>query len=140
MALLGAATAAGAAPRCDVSAQGPAFGLYDSLSPNPTDAVGTIRVTCTAGVRYGVALQVSQVGPTGAREMKQSGGGARAAYYLYTDSARTRVWGDGTGGTFTVTGVGSGSAQQIPVYGRVPARQSLPFGGYRDSVQVRVDF
>ncbi len=140
IALLAATTTAWAAPKCDVTAQGPNFGLYDTLSSNPTDAVGTIQVTCDPGMPYSIELQTSQLGPNGERQMKQGGGGARATYFLYTDATRTRIWGDGNGGTFTVTGVGTGAAQQVPVYGRVPARQAPPFGTYGDSVQVRVQF
>ena len=140
IALLAATATAWGAPRCDITAQGPNFGLYDTLSGSPTDAVGTIQVICDPGIPYSIEMEVSQLGAGGAREMKQGGGGARATYFLYTDPARTRIWGDGSGGTFTVTGVGSGAAQQVPVYGRVPPGQTPPFGTYGDSVQVRVQF
>lgn len=138
--LLAVTTSVWAAPKCDVSAQGPDFGTYDSLASSPNDAVGTITVTCGTGLPYVIELSASQLGPNGEREMKQGGGGARATYYLYTDAGRTRVWADGRNGTFTVTGVTSGAAQQVPVYGRAPAGQTLPFGTYGDSVQVRVQF
>jgi spore coat protein U-like protein len=140
IALLAATATAWAAPRCDITAQGPNFGLYDTLSGSPTDAVGTILVSCDPGIPYSIEMEVSQLGAGGAREMKQGGGGARATYFLYTDSARTRIWGNGSGGTYTVTGVGNGAAQQVPVYGRVPPGQTPPFGTYGDSVQVRVQF
>jgi len=99
IALLAATATAWGAPRCDITAQGPNFGLYDTLSGSPTDAVGTIQVICDPGIPYSIEMEVSQLGAGGAREMKQGGGGARATYFLYTDPARTRIWGDGSGGT-----------------------------------------
>ena len=48
-------------------------------------------------------------------------------YLLYTDSARTTVWGN-TVGTDTVAAIGNGASQSFTVYGRVPA-QTTPASG-----------
>jgi spore coat protein U-like protein len=62
-------------------------------------------------------------------------------YGLYTNAARTTVWGDGTGSTATVTNTGSGSAQNFTVYGRIPAGQtSTPAGIYADTVSVTITY
>ena len=47
-----------------------------------------------------------------------------ADYNIYTDAARTNVWGDGTGGTATIANTGTGAAQNVTVYGRVPSGQT----------------
>lgn len=138
--LLLVATTSWAAPKCDISTPGLNFGSYDPLSASPTDAVGSIEVACGQGIPYSIEFEVSQQDATGGREMKITGGPTRATYYLYTDSARTRIWGDGTSGTHTVNGIGDGTTHQVTVYGRVPAGQNLPFGTYRDSVLARVAF
>jgi spore coat protein U-like protein len=62
-------------------------------------------------------------------------------YSLYTNAARTTVWGDGSGGTSTVSNTGSGVAQNFTVYARVPLGQtSVATGAYADTVQVTVTY
>ena len=62
-------------------------------------------------------------------------------YNLYVDAARTNVWGDGSGTTFTIANSGTGAAQAVNVYGRVPSGQTtVPPGGYADTVAVTVTY
>jgi spore coat protein U-like protein len=58
-------------------------------------------------------------------------------YQLYSDSARSAIWGNTTG-TDTVTGVGTGLAQALTVYGSVPAAQPAPAGDYQDIITVTI--
>ena len=52
-------------------------------------------------------------------------GGNLLSYNIYTDAARANVWGDGTGGTVTIaSSTGTGAAQNVTVYGRVPTGQT----------------
>jgi spore coat protein U-like protein len=66
-------------------------------------------------------------------------GANRLSYNLYTDSAFTQVWGDGTGGTMFKSGqivLGPPPSVDIlvSVFAKLPA-QSLPAGGgYSDSI------
>jgi spore coat protein U-like protein len=62
-------------------------------------------------------------------------------YAVYTDSARSTVWGDGgAGATATIDGTGSGTAQSTTIYGRIPAGQTVPAGSYSDTVNVTVTY
>jgi hypothetical protein len=63
-------------------------------------------------------------------------------YNLYTSTARTTVWGDGTGATSTVAGSGAGllTASTQTVYGRVSASQDKPAGTYTSTITVTVTF
>ncbi len=62
-------------------------------------------------------------------------------YNIYTTTARTTVWGDGTSSTSAITGTGSGTAQSVTVYGRVTSGQtSVPAGSYSDTVAVTVTY
>ena len=58
-------------------------------------------------------------------------------YQLYSDAARSTIWGNTTG-TDTVTGVGTGLAQSLTVYGSIPAAQASPAGDYQDVITVTV--
>ena len=63
-------------------------------------------------------------------------------YQLYSDAARTMIWGNGTAGTVTVSAHSpSNSTQNFTVYGRIPALQGVkPGGGYVDAIVVVVVF
>ena len=49
----------------------------------------------------------------------------------------SRIWGN-TPGTDTVTGVGTGLAQDHTVFGSIPAAQVIPAGDYADTITVRI--
>jgi spore coat protein U-like protein len=60
------------------------------------------------------------------------------SYFLYSDSGRTTNWGNVTGSW--VSGTGTGTAQNLTVYGRIPASQSALIGSYADTVTVTITF
>jgi len=66
--------------------------------------------------------------------------GSVLAYNLYLDSTRLTIWGDGTGGTGTFSGMGTGSDVGTTVYGRIPAGQNVAVGTYSDLITVTVTF
>jgi spore coat protein U-like protein len=59
-------------------------------------------------------------------------------YNLYTDASRLISWGDGSGGSSTVSM--TGAAADIPVYGRMAARQNVPAGAYADTIVVTITY
>ena len=59
-------------------------------------------------------------------------------YFLYSDSTRTTNWGN-TSGTW-VSATGTGVAQVMTVYGRIPANESALIGNYSDTVTVTITF
>jgi spore coat protein U-like protein len=65
-------------------------------------------------------------------------------YQLYTDAARTTVWGDGAGGTAVQSGVGTAAPRTLTVYGRIPdAGANLSAAvraDYRDTVTITVTY
>jgi len=83
------------------------YGPYDVLAGTALDAAGTITVTCTRdqvgpkseSVSYDVALT-----PLTPRQLAPPSGTDRLSQQFYVDSARTQPWGDGTGGTFLISG------------------------------------
>jgi spore coat protein U-like protein len=114
---------------CSVSATNLNFGQYDPLSTTPTDGSSTISVTCTNGTTYGVAVTT----PT-ARAMTGPLG-ATLNYGLYNDAARS------AGFNVPAGTIGSGQAQAITVYGRIPIGQiTARAGAYTDTVDVTVTY
>ena len=127
---------------CSVSTTAVSFGNVNVLSGSNVDATGGISVTCTSGTAWAASADAG--GGTGATisDRKMTSGSNLLSYDLYTDSARTTIWGDGTTGNgSTITGTGSGSAQASTIYARVPSGQtSVPAGSYSDSVTVTVTY
>ena len=142
---------ADAAVSCTVTPSSVVFGNYDSSSTMPNLSSGNITVSCGSLVLsitpFTVALSSGTSGSMTARAM--ANGSSQLQYQLYTDSARSIVAGDGTGGSSTMSGtitnaagvaLGSGSTT-MNVYGQIPAGQIMATpGNYVDTVLVTVSF
>jgi len=124
---------------CNLSATNIAFNAVGLLDTALT-ANGAITAQCTNGNAYKITLNGGANGTLNARKMMRSGGGATLGYELYTDTQFTTPWGDGTLGTSPVTNTGTGDAQVISVYGRVPAQSTPAPGTYMDTVTATISF
>lgn len=130
---------------CSVSLTAMAFGAYNPQSPSPTDSVGTLSVACSspdpASSTFTIALSPGSSGNANARAMLS---GSHPLYYnLYTNVARTVIWGDDSGGGESVASgfpAASRSAIKLSIYGRIPALQNAWAGVYHDSVTVTVSY
>lgn len=123
-------------PVCTVSTTALAFGSYV-----PTAAslgTGTVTVTCTNTAPYQISLDAGANADVTSRRM--AFGAERLSYTLYSNAARTTLWGDGTTFGSRVSATGSGGAQARTVYGTIPAGQAPAPGNYSDSVLVTVEY
>lgn len=122
------------AASCQLNSYPVAFGAYDALSTRTHDTSGSVNVTCDTPVPYSISL-----GPGGGShsQRRMAGAGADLLYNLYTTRDRLVVWGDGTGGTDSVSGSGT---QNHTVHARMPARQPVPAGSYSDLIVVTVTY
>jgi spore coat protein U-like protein len=125
---------------CNITTTPLSFGSNTLLNTAVT-STGTISVQCTNGDAYEVALDGgTTAGSVSGRQMVGATSGGKVSYQLYTDSAHATPWGDGTGSTSMATGTGSGVAQSLTVYGRVPV-QAVPIPDtYSDTVKATVYF
>lgn len=133
----------GYAFKCNITATPVNFALYDVLSFTPNDSTGGITVDCSNPVGKPITVTVTlSTGSSGSffeRKMKLSTGSDTLIYNLYTNAARDRVMGDGSGTTeapFNV--VTRPQAWAIPLFGRIPARQNVPPGIYSDVLTATV--
>ncbi|WP_331775742.1 Csu type fimbrial protein [Sulfurospirillum sp. 1612] len=137
---------------CTVSSTPVNFGNYDVFNSSPTDATGTVTVTCTGIlgllgllVHYNVSLDSGNSGNSSARKMQQAGSSTDLEYNLYTDSGHSVVWGDGSNGSSTISSsltilqLGA-NTDNISLYGRIPAGQNVEAGSYSDIITVTVDY
>lgn len=130
---------------CSASTSGISFGAYDANGSLPSDTVGNVTVDCTGLIALLGAIEVSaspgSSGNAAARSMQR--GPDRLAYNLFVDPARTLVFGNGAGGTRTITAPLNGLLifrQAVLVFGRIPPRQRVRPGAYADSIIITVTY
>lgn len=145
---------------CTITAPNLDFGLYDHLDISPLDSSSNMTVDCHDNVlllggggylTYSISLNTGSSGSYSSRSM--ASGNSSLAYNLYIDSARSIIWGDGSGGSATRSNTvrvpiclsllflncPSVFSQEL-VYGRIPAQQSVDEGSYSDPITVTVIF
>jgi spore coat protein U-like protein len=124
------------ASSCSVSATTLAFGNYTLAQ---LDGSSTITATCTNGTTYTIGLDAGTFAGATTSTRRMTGPSASGlSYSLFSDSGRTTNWGNVTGSW--VSGTGSGAAQVLSVYGRIPASQTASIGSYADTITVTITF
>lgn len=121
---------------CSVSATDLAFGTIDPLISGATDSASEITVTCPSSTSYSITLSAGN-GTYAERELHS--GTHALPYNIYTDAARTIVWGDGTGGV-AVDGTADSDGNTHTAYGRVPHDPAAVPASYADSIVVTISF
>jgi spore coat protein U-like protein len=120
--------------QCTVNAVDLDFGTVDPLGAN-VDQTTTVTVRCTRNTPYTVGLSAGTTTGATLAQRLMANGADTMSYNLYTDAARTTVWGNSAAAPTWVsgTGAGLGSPQALTVYGRIPSGQTnLAVGSYSE--------
>ena len=143
-AMLLLALPAQAALNCSIFTAPPMlFGTYNPLLFAALDAQTSMEIRCSGSglALLRIHLGASLNGSVAARTLLRTGGNGSLPYGLYSDTARSTAWGDGTGGTTQRFGIAfPGSDQTFQIYGRIPARQNVRTGAYHDTVTLQIDW
>ncbi len=132
---------------CSVSGTTLNFGSNNgnNLLAAQITATANLSVTCTTGSPYSVGLD-NGLNASGSQRRMQSSG-QFLNYNLFTDAAGLVPWSAGSTPTTCATltncvlGTGTGTAQTITVYGRIPITASSPApGSYTDTVTITVTY
>jgi spore coat protein U-like protein len=127
---------------CAITGGTLAFGSFDVLA-GVKNGTGVINATCTNDTPYVIGMSVGA--GVGATETvrKMTGAGGTLNYTLSPDVNQSVNWGAGAtvelGG---VAGLGNGVAQEITVFGQIPAGQTSAKAGtdYTDTVVATINF
>lgn len=117
------------------------FGAYDVFDPSPVDSTARLTVRCDdPGIA--VAIGADSGGSPSFHPRRMSCDGHALAYNLFVDAAASRVLGDGTQNTVLLRPPTPPSPRgvSLAVFGRIPARQSVPAGVYRDTITLKIRF
>lgn len=107
------------------------FTNYDPTEPTtPNDASSSVTVRATKGLPYKIHIAANR---------SLTNGSTNLAYELYTEPARTNVWGSTLASAPTYTSTGNSPAART-VYGRIAPLQDVPSGNYSGSVTVTVEW
>lgn len=131
------------AANCQVTVTPLDFGIYNPGSAAPLDVAGNLDVRCVGGAGSFI-VTISQGANGGFFPRQLTSGPYLMQYNLYTDPARSLIWGDGTGGTTVNSGnkpsPGKPVSFSFPIYGRIFPRQSVGTGMYTDALLVTTIF
>jgi len=117
-----------------------AFGSYDVFSRTPNNAgVGSITIRCSGVHKNAVVVSLSAGHSNSYAARVMSSGRNSLNYNLYTSASRSIVWGDGTGGSSTMTVAGDATTT-LSVFGQIPAGQDVGAGSYTDNILETVEF
>ena len=125
---------------CFLSTTGVSFGTYSVFTTTPLDSTGSVSIFCIGDASVTVALDRGGAPTFTPRRMLQ--GTEALNYNLYLDAARTKIWGDGTGGSqlYVNSGVQSLRTVTVTIFGRVPAQQDVSAGSYSNSITATINF
>ena len=131
------------AQTCRVFTQPMNFGTYMPATPTHVDVTGRMFVICFGQPPGPFEVQISPGASGNQLNRTLTNTISLLSYNLFLDAARTTIWGDGTGGTGTYSGVRTGPGPFIGrpfIYGRIFANQDPSPGAYIDIVDVTVLF
>ena len=114
---------------CNVDADNLHFGNYSGVE---IDATTTVTATCSTGTPYTVALSpgTSPAATVTTRKMTPLTGTDTLSYSLSQDAAHSVNWGNTPGTDTPAQATGTGTPQQLTVFGRIPAGQFPGPGAY----------
>jgi spore coat protein U-like protein len=133
------------AQSCSVSTASGNYGSVDILSGSSVDTTSSFTATCSGclsplGCTYNVCIQFDQGSPNSNSSIRYMGSGPNTIQHeLYSDAARTQIWGSWGYGTsqYGTAGVSlnltipflSNASQAYTVYGRLKAGQQTAVPG-----------
>jgi spore coat protein U-like protein len=133
-------------PNCYISTTPLNFGTASLLTSN-IDSTGGLSVQCTNTTPYSIGLDYGANANGAQRRMSSGGTSTYVNYNLYTDPSRSSAWTTTTsptscsgGASSCILGTGTGSNQNVTVYGRVPPQTGAAPGNYSDTVIATITF
>lgn len=122
---------------CIMATSNLSFGTFGGLTA-AIDAEAPLSLTCSTGGAYTLSLDGGQSAASDPTQRRMSKSGSTLIYGLYRDAARLLPWGSDV--TTMRIGTGTGNAQTISVYGRIPVQAMPPPGTYQDVIVATVNY
>jgi spore coat protein U domain-containing protein, fimbrial subunit CupE1/2/3/6 len=129
------------APSCTISATSVNFGNYNVFDGTAVDSTGTITYLCNSH-STNITISLSKGASSSYNQRIMIKGAEALTYNLFTDAAKTSVWGDGTSGTsvYSRTNPPNNTNVNLTVYGQIPPGQDVSAGTFSDTVSATINF
>lgn len=127
---------------CTIETRPLSFGAYDTESNAPLDALAQVIYACNnQASKIRIEMTTGAAGQFD-RRMSAGTGTDFLRYNIYLDATHTTIWGQGAFGTdvYYEGNPPNGTPVVVPAYGRIPPRQDVEPGEYRDVLTVRILF
>lgn len=126
---------------CTIGASSLDFGQAQGVLASAVRVNSTVNVTCSNSTPYNIGLSAGTgAGSSGTTRYLSGTGGnsATVQFNLYQTSGGAQ-WGN-TQGADTVSGTGTGQAQNLIVYGEIPAQATPAPDAYKSTITATVFF
>ncbi len=109
------------------------FTNYDPTDSSPNNADGSVTVRCTNGVSYTIYIGTD-------RTMNSGSTGDSLPYELYSDAARSSVWGSTLAAGEGYASISNAESTKT-IYGQIAAYEDVQAAGdYTDTVTITVEW
>jgi spore coat protein U-like protein len=119
-----------------------AFGFYDPGAAAANDTTSTLTYECASG-GYSPYIQLSTGGSGTFAQRVMSGAGDTLGYNLFSDPARSTIWGDSPNPPYQYVpskATGPTHGATLTVYGRIFTGQWVTPGSYTDLITATINF
>lgn len=126
---------------CSIAANAMDFGQNQGVLSTAVRTTSTINVTCSNSTPYNIGLSAGTgTGSSGTtRYMSGTGANTSTVQYNLLQTVGGTQWGN-TQGTDVMAGTGNGQAQNLTVYGEIPAQNTPAPDTYKSTITATVFF
>lgn len=129
--------------QCNVTTAPMTFGVYDTLAPVALQTTGSLSISCNTPPRSSMVVTATlSTGNSGSYALRMMNGTPIAdslGYNIYLDSAQSTIFGDGSGGSGTITQVVDRNAPwSLTMYGSILPLQNVAAGSYTDTITATI--
>lgn len=129
-------------PKCSISGNKIDFGDVSPRNSGFISVTSLLRTICTKSTAYSIVIGPGENGDILNRKLKAStaANSDTLTYTIYDSASFSNIVGDGTNGTVTLSGTGTGIVEEIVIYGYLNLKQYISPDYYYDNLSVIINY
>lgn len=129
-------------PKCTISGTKIDFGDVSPKNSGFVSVSSLINSICTKSTPYTIIIGSGENGDILNRKLKgtNAGNNDKLIYTIYNDPSFSQIIGDGTNGTITLSGIGTGGNVSMTIYGYLNLKQYISPDYYYDNLSVVINY